>query len=123
MDNIKFIQLKRFQVFAKALAEQMTPGFDLVGQRRKMIQMKTEERVNKKESKKEEEQLAKIDDSTHYIRSIVYAKDPSIIDEHQQTHQRNAFSHLNNLDIKNLIKKKELFGEEKGGFGSISPRV
>ena len=31
MDNIKFIQLKRFQVFAKALAEQMTPGFDLVG--------------------------------------------------------------------------------------------
>ena len=86
--------------------------------------MKTEERLNKKEAKAEAEQLAKIDDTTHYIRSIVYAKDPSIIDqEHQHTHQRNAFCHLNNLDIKNLIKKKELFGEEKGGFSSISPRV
>ena len=53
-----------------------------------MIQMKTEERLNKRESKKaEDEQLAKIDDTTHYIRSIVYAKDPGIIDqEHGHTH-------------------------------------
>ena len=86
--------------------------------------MRTEERVNKKEPKVEPEQLAKIDDTTHYIRSIIYAKDPSIIDpEHNHTHQRNAFCHLNNLDIKTLIKKKELFGEEKGGFSSISPRA
>ena len=66
----------------------MSVGFDLVGERRKMIQMKTEERLNKRESKKaEDEQLAKIDDTTHYIRSIVYAKDPGIIDqEHGHTH-------------------------------------
>ena len=49
MESIKFIQLKRFQVFAKALAEHMSPGYDLVGNRRKMIQMRTEERVNKKQ--------------------------------------------------------------------------
>ena len=68
--------------------------------------------------------MAKIDDTTHYIKSIIYAKDPSIIDqEHGYTHQRNAFCHLNNLDVKTLIKKKELFGEEKGGFSSISPRA
>lgn len=37
MESIKFIQLKRFQVFAKQLAEHMSPGYDLVGNRRKMI--------------------------------------------------------------------------------------
>ena len=54
MESIRFIQLKRFQVFAKQLAEHMSPGFDLVGNRRKMIQLRTEERVNQAQAKGKE---------------------------------------------------------------------
>lgn len=58
----------------------MTAGFDLVGQRRKMIQLKTEEKILKKGGIDDQQQLAKIDDTTHFIKSIVYARNPKIID-------------------------------------------
>lgn len=58
----------------------MTAGFDLVGQRRKMIQLKTEEKIMKKGGIDDQQQLAKIDDTTHFIKSIVYARNPKIID-------------------------------------------
>lgn len=66
--------------------------------------------------------MAKIDDTTHFIKSIVYARDPSIIDrEKQHVHQRDAFSHLNNLDIKSLITKTQLYGEDTK-YPNLSPR-
>lgn len=60
----------------------MSTGFDLVGQRRKMLQMKTEEKIKKGVVGEADSPLIKIDDTTHFIKSIVYARDPSILDEH-----------------------------------------
>lgn len=59
----------------------MSAGYELVGQRRKMIQLKTEDRIKKGPNGIEEQPiLAKIDDTTHFIKSIIYARDPKIID-------------------------------------------
>ena len=81
MENIRFVNLKRFLQFQKAAADAMSAGFDLVGQRRKMIQLKTEDKIKKGNPGIDEaERLAKIDDTTHFIKSIVYARDPTIID-------------------------------------------
>lgn len=80
IDSIRFIQLKRFQMFTKAMADKMSEGFDLVGQRRKMLQMKTEDKLKKPNQIDQAEQLAKMDENTHYIKNIVYARDPTIID-------------------------------------------
>ena len=63
----------------------MSAGFDLVGQRRKMIQLKTEDKIKKGNSAIENaDQLAKMDDTTHFIKSIVYARDPKVIDQEKQ---------------------------------------
>lgn len=63
-----------------------------------------------------------MDDTTHFIKSIVYARDPKIIDqEKQHVHQREAFSHMNNLDVKALVAKSQLYGEESK-YPSLSPR-
>jgi len=45
-----------------------------------MIQLKTEEKILKKGGIDDQTQLAKIDDSTRFIKSIVYARNPKIID-------------------------------------------
>ena len=58
----------------------MALGFELVGQRRKMIQMKTEEKLKKGPGDDVEKQ-AKMDESTHYIKNIIYARDPNIIEK------------------------------------------
>ena len=102
----------------------MSVGYDLVGQRRKMIQLKTEDKIKKGNNSIENaDQLAKIDDTTHFIKSIIYARDPKIIDqEKNHVHQRDAFSHLNNLDIKMLVAKSQLMGEESK-YPSLSPRT
>ena len=102
----------------------MAAGFDLVGQRRKMIQLKTEDKIKKGGNGVDgADQLAKIDDTTHFIKSIVYARDPKIIDqEKQHVHQRDAFSHLNNLDVKVLVAKNQLINDE-GKYPSLSPRA
>ena len=63
----------------------MSAGFDLVGQRRKMIQLKTEDKIKKGNSAIENaDQIAKMDDTTHFIKSIVYARDPKVIDQEKQ---------------------------------------
>ena len=63
-----------------------------------------------------------MDDTTHYIKNIVYARDPSIMEtENGLVNQRAAFSHLNNLDIKTLIRKKELI-EGESNYPVLSPR-
>lgn len=47
-----------------------------------MIQMKTEDKLKKGGNGIEDyDKLAKIDDTTHFIKSIVYARDPNIIDQ------------------------------------------
>ena len=101
----------------------MSAGYDLVGQRRKMIQMKTEDKIKKGANGiDDQEVIAKIDDTTHFIKSIVYARDPKIIDtEKQHVHQRDAFSHLNNVDVKMLVDKSKYLGEESK-YSSLSPR-
>ena len=78
IENIRFLNLKRFLQFQKQAAEQMAAGYDLVGQRRKMLQKQTEDKMKK--PGQGVEQLAKIDDTTHFIKSVVYARDPKIID-------------------------------------------
>lgn len=67
--------------------------------------------------------MAKIDDTTHFIKSIVFARDPKIIDvEKQHVHQRDAFQHLNNLDVKTLVDRNKYLGEENK-YASLSPRA
>ena len=59
--------------------------------------------------KKEDEILAKMDDSTRFIHNAVYARDTSIIDpETGMIPQRAAFSHQNELDVKRLVKEREI---------------
>lgn len=48
--------------------------------------------------------VIKIDSTTHWIKNIVYARDPTIIDrETMRVNQRDAFSHENTLDVKAMI--------------------
>ena len=88
--------------------------------------MKTEDKIKRGNAGIDDNViLAKIDDTTHYIKSIVYARDPKIIDpEKQHVHQRDAFSHLNNVDVKLLVDKSKYLGEEKESrYASLSPRA
>ena len=85
--------------------------------------MKTEDRIKKGNAGIENQEIiAKIDDTTHFIKSIVFARDPSIIDqEKQHVNQRDAFQHTNNLDVKMLVDKSKYLGEE-AKYASLSPR-
>ena len=47
---------------------------------------------------------AKMDEYTHIIQNIVYARDPKIFDtKNGFVNQRNAFLHENFLDVKAMI--------------------
>ena len=59
----------------------MANGYDLVGQRRKMIQQKTEDKIKKGQFNEDAEKQAKMDETTHYIKNIIFARDPSIIEK------------------------------------------
>tara|TARA_B100000519_G_C14012943_1_gene329613 strand:- start:474 stop:659 length:186 start_codon:yes stop_codon:yes gene_type:complete len=49
-----------------------------------------------------------MDEYTHIIQNIVYARDPKIFDTKSGfVNQRNAFMHENMLDIKQMIRLKE----------------
>ena len=55
----------------------------------------------KKGRKDEDEDEAKMDEHTHLIHNIVYARDPKIFDtKNGYVNQRAAFVHENTLDIK-----------------------
>ena len=55
-----------------------------------------------------------MDEYTHFIQNIVYARDPKIFDtKNGYVNQRAAFMHENMLDIKQLIR----MNEEKHGHG------
>lgn len=57
---------------------------------------------------------AKIDDTTTEILNVVFARDPSMIDPQTGSiNQRDAFMHENFLDVRNLVKKRELLADEE----------
>ena len=63
-----------------------------------------------------------MDETTHYIKNIIFARDPTIMDtENGLVNQRSCFAHSNNLDIKSLIRKKELLDGESN-YPVLSPR-
>ena len=50
---------------------------------------------------------AKMDGTTHFIKNIVFARDPSILDpETMHVNQRDAFLHENNLDVKKMMHRQ-----------------
>ena len=52
-----------------------------------------------------------MDATTHFIKNIVFCRDPSILDqETRHVNQRDAFSHENNLDVKKLMNKRMASG-------------
>lgn len=91
----------------------MGEGFDLVG-KKNMMRENREKRKKYDEMKKDKngedmvEQEAKMDEYTHIIQNIVYARDPKIFDtKNGYVNQRGAFMHENMLDIKQLIRMNE----------------
>jgi hypothetical protein len=46
------------------------------------------------------------------LKDIVFARDPSILDPQMRTvNQRDALMHENLLDVKNLLKKREIIAD------------
>jgi hypothetical protein len=90
----------------------MTDGYDLIGKRKKFIKEKLAEREANAVKKPEiilDNPQAKIDETTHIIKNIVFARDPSNIDmETLSINQRDAFMHENYLNLGELIKRREL---------------
>jgi len=62
----------------------------------------------------------KIDDSTHVIRNIVFMRDPNELElGTNYMNQREAFSHQNDLNIRDLRVKREFMQEER----DLSPQM
>jgi hypothetical protein len=54
-----------------------------------------------------------IDENTTEITNIVYARDPTVLDpETKGLEVYEAFQHTNYLDVKNLVRKRELLADE-----------
>jgi hypothetical protein len=63
-----------------------------------------------------------MDEYTHIIQNIVYARDPKIFDtKNGFVNQRNAFMHENMLDVKNLIRLNEERAGNHDGFNRRMP--
>lgn len=74
----------------------MGEGFDQLGKR------------NRKLKNLQNPENPKIDDSTHIISNIVYARDMKIFEKTSGlVNQRNAFNHQIILNIKQLIKSNQ----------------
>lgn len=80
--------------------------------------------MEEKKAKSDEMIEAKMDDSTHIIQNIVFARDPKIFDtKNGQVVQKDAFMHENMLDIKALIRQnEERSGAKEFGMRQYSPR-
>ena len=70
-----------------------------------MMRENREKRKGYEQTKKGmEEAEAKMDEYTHIIQNIVYARDPKVFDtKNGFVNQRNAFLHENFLDVKAMI--------------------
>lgn len=100
----------------------MGDGYDLIG--RKNMMRENREKRRAYENGKDADQEAKMDDTTHVINNIVYARDPKIFETKSgYVNQRAAFVHENLLDIKQLIRQnEERSGGEKMGFKAPPPK-
>ena len=108
----------------------MGEGFDLIG-KKNMMRENREKRKKYEEMKKDKNEdvveEAKMDEYTHIIQNIVYARDPKIFDtKNGFVNQRAAFMHENMLDIKQLIRMNEEkyghHGERLYGNRNFSPK-
>ena len=54
-----------------------------------------------------------IDETTTEITNIVFARDPTLLDPDTKSIEvYEAFQHTNYLDVKNLVRKRELLADE-----------
>ena len=87
----------------------MGDGYDMIGKKNMMRENRKKAHELDKGKKFHEDNEAKMDEYTHIIQNIVYARDPKIFDtKNGYVNQRNAFMHENLLDVKNLIWINEL---------------
>ena len=87
LKDIFFIQLEKFKKY-KAQHARMGEGFDQIGKknmmrenrekRRKYDEQKRDKRGGSQED--DDTQKAKMDEYTHIIQNIVYARDPKVFD-------------------------------------------
>jgi hypothetical protein len=76
--------------------------------RKKKQEYEDKIRETKRRTHEEDDTEAKMDEYTHIIQNIVYARDPKIFDtKNGFVNQKEAFMHENRLDIKSLIKNNE----------------
>lgn len=69
--------------------------------RENLLKMKRQEEEKRDKIQAE----AKMDEFTHIIQNIVFARDPKIFDTKTgYVNQKEAFMHENLLDIKNLVR-------------------
>ena len=108
----------------------MGDGFDQIGKKNMMRENREKRRAYDEKKREglwkrgfeEDETEAKMDEYTHIIQNIVYARDPKIFDtKNGFVNQRNAFMHENYLDIKNLIRINEEKAGNERGFGVRMP--
>ena len=107
----------------------MGEGFDQIGKKNMMREnrekrRKYEDQLREEAARKgrENEDQAKMDEYTHIIQNIIYARDPKIFDtKNGFVNQRAAFMHENMLDIKNLIRMNEDRNGANERFGHRQP--
>ena len=100
----------------------MGDGYDQVGKKNMMRENREKRKQYDQNKRGEDEQEAKMDEYTHIIQNIVYARDPKIFDTKSGfVNQRNAFQHENMLDIKGLIRSNEERSGGAEGFGVRRP--
>lgn len=56
--------------------------------------------------------MSKIDESTTKINNIVFIRDASMLDDSNEIEMREAFQHHNYLDVRSLVKKRELLADD-----------
>lgn len=110
----------------------MNSGFNLVDQRRKLRELRQSENKEKGGARSRHgspdsdsgKKIVKMDSTTHWIKNIIYARDPTIIDrETMRVNQRDAFSHENILDVKTMIQKREASNAVKLAAVTNMPKI
>ncbi len=56
--------------------------------------------------------MPKIDETTTKITNIVFIRDATMLDDNNEIELREAFQHHNYLDVRSLVKKRELLADE-----------
>lgn len=92
LKDIQFVQLQKFKRFKDQMMMcKMGDGFDQVG-KKNMMRENREKRKAYDSKRGEEETEARMDEFTHIIQNVVYARDPKIFDtKNGYVNQRNAF--------------------------------